>query len=232
MKLFRGSSWVIQPRLHVYFLFIFIQQIFINNEWHKSINGKTFQAVNPATGVNICDVEEADEVGNCYELTHAAAAGGCWAGADICCRPPAAASAIWLIHDVAAAAMLAGLGWAVCVWLNLCCIILKELKPVQDFNVVCLYIPWCQADVDKAVEAARAAGQRGSPWRSLDVSSRGRLLHKLADLLERDRVLLAVSFPFFSHRYSALGKKWTGYTQLPIHTPPQHPPYKWEAEHI
>ncbi|KAL2089001.1 hypothetical protein ACEWY4_015900 [Coilia grayii] len=83
-------------------------QIFINNEWLNSINGKKFQTVNPATGVKICDVEEADE-----------------------------------------------------------------------------------ADVDKAVEAARAAGQRGSPWRSLDVSSRGRLLHKLADLLERDRVLLA-----------------------------------------
>ncbi|XP_042562279.1 aldehyde dehydrogenase family 1 member A3-like [Clupea harengus] len=83
-------------------------QIFINNEWHNSINGKKFQTVNPATGVKICEVEEADE-----------------------------------------------------------------------------------ADVDKAVEAARAAGQRGSPWRSLDVSSRGRLLHKLADLLERDRVLLA-----------------------------------------
>uniref|UniRef100_A0A8D0H2L0 Retinaldehyde dehydrogenase 3 n=1 Tax=Sphenodon punctatus TaxID=8508 RepID=A0A8D0H2L0_SPHPU len=46
-------------------------------------------------------------------------------------------------------------------------------------------------DVDKAVEAARKAFQRGSPWRQLDALSRGRLLHKLADLLERDRVLLA-----------------------------------------
>ncbi|XP_041918301.1 aldehyde dehydrogenase family 1 member A3 [Alosa sapidissima] len=83
-------------------------QIFINNEWHNSVNGKKIQTVNPATGVKICDVEEADE-----------------------------------------------------------------------------------ADVDKAVEAAKAACQRGSPWRTLDVSSRGRLLHKLADLMERDRVLLA-----------------------------------------
>ncbi|XP_070822753.1 retinaldehyde dehydrogenase 3 [Chaetodon trifascialis] len=46
-------------------------------------------------------------------------------------------------------------------------------------------------DVDKAVEAARTAGQRGSPWRRMDASSRGRLLHKLADLMERDRLLLA-----------------------------------------
>ncbi|MBN3308910.1 AL1A3 dehydrogenase, partial [Amia calva] len=48
-----------------------------------------------------------------------------------------------------------------------------------------------KADVDKAVEAARAAGQRGSTWRKMDVSSRGQLLNKLADLIDRDRVLLA-----------------------------------------
>uniref|UniRef100_A0A674EEW4 Aldehyde dehydrogenase 1 family, member A3 n=1 Tax=Salmo trutta TaxID=8032 RepID=A0A674EEW4_SALTR len=82
--------------------------IFINNEWHTSLKGKTFQTFNPATGVKICEVEEADK-----------------------------------------------------------------------------------ADVDKAVKAARAASQRGSPWRRMDVSSRGRLLHKLADLMERDRALLA-----------------------------------------
>ncbi|XP_054692343.1 aldehyde dehydrogenase family 1 member A3 isoform X2 [Grus americana] len=46
-------------------------------------------------------------------------------------------------------------------------------------------------DVDNAVEAAKVAFQRGSPWRQMDALSRGRLLHKLADLLERDRVILA-----------------------------------------
>lgn len=83
-------------------------KIFIDNEWHTSSSGRTFPTFNPATGVKICEVEEAD----------------------------------------------------------------KE-------------------DVDKAVQAAKAAGQRGSPWRRMDASSRGRLLHKLADLMERDRVLLA-----------------------------------------
>lgn len=48
-----------------------------------------------------------------------------------------------------------------------------------------------KADVDKAVEAARAAFKRGSEYRNLDASDRGRLLNKLADLLERDRVKLA-----------------------------------------
>ncbi|KAE8297639.1 Aldehyde dehydrogenase family 1 member A3 [Larimichthys crocea] len=82
--------------------------IFINNEWLTSTSGRTFPTLNPATGVKICDVEEADK-----------------------------------------------------------------------------------DDVDKAVEAAKAARQRGSPWRRMDASSRGRLLHKLADLMERDRLLLA-----------------------------------------
>uniref|UniRef100_A0A674AF92 Aldehyde dehydrogenase 1 family, member A3 n=1 Tax=Salmo trutta TaxID=8032 RepID=A0A674AF92_SALTR len=36
-------------------------KIFINNEWHTSLKGKTFQTFNPATGVKICEVEEADK---------------------------------------------------------------------------------------------------------------------------------------------------------------------------
>ncbi|XP_053180501.1 aldehyde dehydrogenase family 1 member A3 [Scomber japonicus] len=83
-------------------------KIFINNEWHTSSKGRTFPTFNPATGVKICDVDEAD----------------------------------------------------------------KE-------------------DVDKAVEAAKVARQRGSMWRRMDASNRGRMLHKLADLMERDRLLLA-----------------------------------------
>ncbi|CAF1097275.1 unnamed protein product, partial [Rotaria sordida] len=29
-------------------------QIFINNEWHKAANGKTFPVINPSTGEEIC----------------------------------------------------------------------------------------------------------------------------------------------------------------------------------
>ncbi|XP_069567577.1 retinaldehyde dehydrogenase 3 [Brachyistius frenatus] len=83
-------------------------KIFINNEWRSSSRGRIFPTFNPATGVKICDVEEADT-----------------------------------------------------------------------------------EDVDKAVEAAKAAQRRGSPWQRMDTSSRGRLMHKLADLMERDRLLLA-----------------------------------------
>uniref|UniRef100_A0A665THM9 Aldehyde dehydrogenase domain-containing protein n=1 Tax=Echeneis naucrates TaxID=173247 RepID=A0A665THM9_ECHNA len=46
-------------------------------------------------------------------------------------------------------------------------------------------------DVDRAVQAAKAAVQRGSVWRRMDASRRGGMLHKLADLMERDRLLLA-----------------------------------------
>lgn len=53
----------------------------------------------------------------------------------------------------------------------------KKLADVQEAS---------PADVDKAVAAARAAFNPKSPWRTIDASARGRLLYKLADLLERD----------------------------------------------
>uniref|UniRef100_A0AAX7UQG2 Aldehyde dehydrogenase domain-containing protein n=1 Tax=Astatotilapia calliptera TaxID=8154 RepID=A0AAX7UQG2_ASTCA len=82
--------------------------IFINNEWQDSVSGKVFPVYNPATGEQICEVQEADK-----------------------------------------------------------------------------------ADVDKAVQAARLAFSLGSVWRRMDASERGRLLSKLADLVERDSVYLA-----------------------------------------
>ena len=51
-----------------------------------------------------------------------------------------------------------------------------------------------QADIDKAVAAARAAFAFGSEWRSMDAYGRGRLLSLLADLVERDADYLAVRF--------------------------------------
>lgn len=46
------------------------------------------------------------------------------------------------------------------------------------------------ADVNIAVNAATEAFRLGSPWRTMDASRRGELLNKLADLIERDAVLL------------------------------------------
>ncbi len=37
-------------------------QIFINNEWRKAANGKTFSVINPSTGEEICRVEEGTKV--------------------------------------------------------------------------------------------------------------------------------------------------------------------------
>ncbi|VDP23383.1 unnamed protein product [Soboliphyme baturini] len=88
-------------------------KIFINNEWHESVDGKTFPTVNPATGETICLVQEGNE-----------------------------------------------------------------------------------KDVDKAVDAANKAFARGSPWRTMTPYDRSRLLHRLADLIERDRVYLAVRLKF------------------------------------
>lgn len=50
-----------------------------------------------------------------------------------------------------------------------------------------------QADVNKAVKAAREAFRLGSPWRRMDASHRGLLLNRLADAIERDSAYLAVS---------------------------------------
>ena len=48
-------------------------------------------------------------------------------------------------------------------------------------------------DVDRAVKAANNAFKLDSPWRRMDASDRGLLLHRLADLIERDANYLAVS---------------------------------------
>jgi aldehyde dehydrogenase (NAD+) len=45
--------------------------------------------------------------------------------------------------------------------------------------------------VDNAVKAAKDAFRLGSPWRRMDARNRGSLIYKLADLIERDRALLA-----------------------------------------
>lgn len=50
-----------------------------------------------------------------------------------------------------------------------------------------------QADVEKAVKAAKDAFKFGSPWRRMDASHRGLLLSRLADCIERDAAYLAVS---------------------------------------
>src|SRR5512138_2462861 len=47
-----------------------------------------------------------------------------------------------------------------------------------------------KADVDRAVKAARQAFDRG-PWRRMAASERGRLLNKLADLIEKNADELA-----------------------------------------
>lgn len=46
-------------------------------------------------------------------------------------------------------------------------------------------------DVDMAVCAAKAAFELGSPWRRMDASERGRLIYRLADLIDRDKLYLA-----------------------------------------
>ena len=43
------------------------------------------------------------------------------------------------------------------------------------------------------MKAAQAAFKRDSEWRTMDASARGLLINRLADLMERDQQILAVS---------------------------------------
>jgi aldehyde dehydrogenase (NAD+) len=83
------------------------QPLFIGGKWQDSVSGKTFPAINPATGETICQVAEGDK-----------------------------------------------------------------------------------ADIDLAVKAARKALEQG-PWGRLDAADRGRLMYKVADLVEKNADELA-----------------------------------------
>src|SRR5271166_5196077 len=57
-------------------------------------------------------------------------------------------------------------------------------------EVICQVAEGDKADVDLAVKAARKAFEEG-PWPKMTASERGRLLHKLADLIEQNQEELA-----------------------------------------
>ncbi|KAK0412750.1 hypothetical protein QR680_006383 [Steinernema hermaphroditum] len=69
-------------------------------------------------------------------------------------------------------------------------------KTFETFNPatgekICDLAEGQKEDVDLAVEAATKAFKTGSPWRRMDASQRGQLLYRLAELMERDRAILA-----------------------------------------
>src|SRR5262245_36822777 len=57
-------------------------------------------------------------------------------------------------------------------------------------EVICQVAEGDKADIDLAVKAARKAFE-GGPWSRTNASDRGRLLHKLADLIEKHKEELA-----------------------------------------
>jgi acyl-CoA reductase-like NAD-dependent aldehyde dehydrogenase len=57
------------------------------------------------------------------------------------------------------------------------------INPATE-EVICQVQEGDSTDIDKAVQAARAAFAFDSPWRTMDASERGRLLYKLADEVE------------------------------------------------
>ncbi|CAK1540639.1 unnamed protein product [Leptosia nina] len=61
----------------------------------------------------------------------------------------------------------------------------------QDESIITQVAEGDKADVDLAVDAAVKAFHRYSEWRTMDASQRGRLLNKIADLMERDAKYLS-----------------------------------------
>ena len=57
-------------------------------------------------------------------------------------------------------------------------------------EVICQVAEGDKADMDLAVKAARKAFEEG-PWPKMNASERGRLLHRLADLIEKNQEELA-----------------------------------------
>src|SRR3954463_5586914 len=57
-------------------------------------------------------------------------------------------------------------------------------------QTICQVAEGDKADIDLAVKAARKAFEDG-PWARMNASERGRLLHKLADLIEQNKDELA-----------------------------------------
>src|SRR5262245_3657128 len=64
-------------------------------------------------------------------------------------------------------------------------------------ETICQVAEADKADVDLAVQAARAALESG-PWATMDAAERGRLIFKLADLIEKQAEELAVLEAFNS----------------------------------
>ena len=75
----------------------------------------------------------------------------------------------------------------------------RKIFPFDDVIMVWIsFWIYPQADVDKAVAAAREAFKFGSEWRRMDASARGRLITKFADLVDRDKEYMAVRSCEFS----------------------------------
>lgn len=69
----------------------------------------------------------------------------------------------------------------------------KKFETINPTNgeVICSVSAGGKADIDRAVAAAKKAFEFGSEWRRMDARERGKLIYRLADLIERDRVYLA-----------------------------------------
>lgn len=69
-------------------------------------------------------------------------------------------------------------------------VVTQSINPTTE-EVICEVQVATKIDVDKAVKAAKRAFDTNSPWRKMDARERGKLLYKLADLMEEHKQELA-----------------------------------------
>uniref|UniRef100_A0A1B0EUA2 Aldehyde dehydrogenase domain-containing protein n=1 Tax=Lutzomyia longipalpis TaxID=7200 RepID=A0A1B0EUA2_LUTLO len=182
-------------------------KLFINNEFVDAKSGKTFPTINPANCKKIADIAEADKRDinilanlesldngkpfgdsvfdiNCAIDTFRYYAG--WADKIHGNTIPADGASLTLTRKEPVGVL----------FINNEFVDAKSGKTFPTINPAnCKKIADIaeadKEDIDAAVEAAKKAFARGSEWRNLDASARGRLLYKFADLVERDINILA-----------------------------------------
>ncbi|PIO63434.1 aldehyde dehydrogenase family protein [Teladorsagia circumcincta] len=141
-------------------------KLFINNEWVDAVSKKTFETINPATGKAMLRTV----VSRVSTQLRAASS-----------TPPP-------IRDIKPkhTKLFINNEWVDAVSKKT----FETINPATG-KVITSVAEADKADVDKAVKAASDAFRLGSPWRRMDAAQRGVLMHKLADLMERDRAYLA-----------------------------------------
>ncbi|GBP23971.1 Retinal dehydrogenase 1 [Eumeta japonica] len=169
--------------------------LFIDNEWVDAESGKTFETVSPIDGKVITRVAEGDKYlvsqdrpgkHSDFEIGR-----GSKIGVEIRAR-------IRTDNDIGIGIQSGtriNIGLKTGTWIGIEGVTETDMERRTEVGIENRAdidtVTDREADIEKAVAAARRAFHRKSEWRQLTASARGRLLHRFADLIERDAEYLS-----------------------------------------